>query len=332
MRESSFIHKYKHRWDEIETSEELEIENKANNFIDLANDLAYAKTNYPHSKLTSYLNKLTIRIYKSIFFEPKRSENALLNFWTDDLPVIIGMNIKALYISCCFFFIFCSLGYICSSLEPDFVIGVMGSEYVEMTENNILSGKPFGVYNQENASRMFLKILSNNLFVGLLLYTSGFFFGIGSVYHMFGNGVMIGSFFSIFFENNLGTDAFFVILLHGIFELMGLILEGMAGLILGLSIIFPGVLSRKKAFIKGLKESALIFLGTVPFTIIAAAIESYVTRFGEGGFISLGLFPMLLLGLVFLSSSIFVVWYFFIFSKNKSVVWSYSKYLRVFHA
>ncbi len=70
----------------------------------------------------------------------------------------------------------------------------------------------------------------------------------------------------MFYQNQLGLQSFLVIMLHGTLELMGLVLECMAGLILGLSFLFPKTLTRKQSFMKGLNESAKIYIGTVPFT------------------------------------------------------------------
>ncbi len=314
MRESTFIDRNKSKWEEIEDFEKINPDEAASDFVEVISDLSYAQTHYPHSKITSYLNHLAVSTYRSVF-KNKKSQ-PFLDFWKTDFPLILGKNQKVLWVAVSLFLVFCVLGAVCSNLEPEFVESILGSEYISMTQENIANGEPFGVYSELEPLQMFLKILSNNLFVGLLIFISGIFLGLGSFYHTFKNGVMVGSFFTLFFKAELGFKAFLVIGLHGTLELMALVLECMAGLILGLSILFPGTLTRKQAFRKGLSQSVKIFIGTIPFTFIAAFIESYVTRLGSRGFENTNPLVTAFLILVFLASWAVLIWYFFIYSKR----------------
>ena len=326
MRETTFIDRNRSRWLEIETSEKEDPDEISSDFIDLTSDLSYAQTHYPHSKITSYLNFLAAGVYKSIYQKP--SNNVILNFWKRDFPLILGHNQRVLWLSVAFFITFCSLGAICSNIEPDFIESVLGSGYVDMTEDNIRRGIPFGVYADQSPFRMFLMIFSNNFFVGLIVYMSGVLVGLGSFYHTFKNGLMVGTFLTMFFKHNLGFQAIFVINLHGTFELMGLVLECMAGLILGLSFLFPETLTRKQAIKKGLFESAKIFIGTIPFTFMAAFIESYITRLGVAGLQKSNPLISIILVLIFVFCCFFVVWYFFIYSKKLAKQTPLDQYLK----
>lgn len=314
MRESTFIDRNKSKWQEIEDFEKTNPDEAASDFVGIISDLSYAQTHYPHSKLTSYLNFLSVSTHKSVFKNKK--QQPLLEFWKIHFPLILGKNKSVLWVSVALFLIFCALGAVCSALEPDFVDSVLGRSYIEMTETNIKNGEPFGVYKQEEPLKMFAKILSNNLFVSLIVFISGIFLGLGSFYHTFKNGIMVGSFFSLFFKANLGFNAFLIIGLHGTLELMSLILECTAGLILGLSFMFPGTLTRMQAFKRGLNQSSKIYIGTIPFIVIAAFIESYITRLGSGGLKTGNILNTSLLLLVFIGSWGILIWYFFIYSKK----------------
>lgn len=314
MRESTFIGRNKTKWEEIEEFQKLNPDEAASDFVEVISDLSYAQTHYPHSKITSYLNFLALNTYKTVYKNKKLKP--FLDFWITDFPLIIGKNKKVLWLATAFFLTFCTMGVVCSYLEPGFVESVLGSRYIDMTHENIAKGKPFGVYADSNPLMMFLRIFSNNLFVGLLVFISGFFLGIGSFYHTFKNGVMVGTFFSIFFKAKIGFTAIIVVGLHGTLELMALVLECMAGLLLGLSYVFPGTNTRKVAFRQGLQASAKIFMGTVPFTFVAALVESYITRLGSGGVLTGNILITALLILVFLGSWAILVWYFFIYSSR----------------
>jgi uncharacterized membrane protein SpoIIM required for sporulation len=326
MRESVFIDRNKNRWHEIENFLKDNPDEQASDFIDLINDLSYAQTHYPHSKITNYLNFLAAGEYKQVF--KNKNDSPILNFWIIDIPTIIGHHKKVLWVALSIFLLFSVLGWVCSFLDPNFIESVLGAGYVEMTVKNIKAGEPFGVYKSEDAFGMFLRIFANNLFVGLLLFISGIAAGIGTIYYTFSNGIMFGSFMAMFYQHQLGIQSFLVIMLHGTLELMGLVLECMAGLILGLSFLFPQTLTRKQSFMKGLSESAKIYIGTVPFTILAAFIESYITNLGKSGLNNTNPLISIFLVLVLLGSWVFVVWYYFIYSKRISEENALESYLK----
>jgi integral membrane protein len=67
--------------------------------------------------------------------------------------------------------------------------------------------------------------------------------------------------------------------IHGVFEIFSMVVEAMAGLMLGSSILFPKTYSRFNSFKIGAKNAIKIFVSTIPFTIIAGILEGFVTRY-----------------------------------------------------
>ncbi|MDZ7933566.1 MAG: hypothetical protein U5M51_01030 [Emticicia sp.] len=65
----------------------------------------------------------------------------------------------------------------------------------------------------------------------------------------------------------------------------------------------------------------------MPFTILAALIESYVTYLGKSGFQNSNPITMIFLSIVFVGSWAVVIWYFFIYSKKQAENYPYAKYL-----
>ena len=60
-----------------------------------------------------------------------------------------------------------------------------------------------------------------------------------------------------------------------------MIIEAAAGFIIGGSLLFPKTLSRFNSLKIGLRDAFKIFVSTIPFTIIAAFLEGYVTRYAN---------------------------------------------------
>ncbi len=113
---------------------------------------AYAKTFYPHSKVTLYLNKLASGIYLGIYKNKKEESSRIIRFWKTELPLVIRKHHRILFYS---FLIFCFLfswPRFSAANDQDFVRGVLGNGYMEMTEQNIAKGDPFGVYKEPGSS------------------------------------------------------------------------------------------------------------------------------------------------------------------------------------
>lgn len=320
MRESTFIDRNIAKWKRMESSSSSDFDAEASDYQEVIEDLAYAKAHYPHSKIVGYLNHLGYKKHQRIY----RSSPAkpFQNFWTQVLPSLLGIHKKNLWLATLFFLFFLLMGAICSKVEPQFLESVLGKSYIGMTQDNIQAGQPFGVYDLEEPGIMFLRIFTNNLLVGLIVFASGLLLGLGTLYHTFKNALMVGSFFQLFFSAKIGLSAIVIIGLHGTLELMGLVLHCTAGLVLGLNVLFPGHLTRAQAFKQGVQHSVRIWIGTLPITFIAAFIESYITRLGATGLGTETPLLSLALILLFVLSWVFIVLYFYIYSARLKDKWA----------
>jgi len=277
MREGKFIDQNKERWlAYMEDSEDPDVQ--ADRFIHLIDDLSYAKTFYPNSKTSTFINGLAARQFQAIYQSKKRQFSRLFTFWKYELPLLFGQYHR-LYLFTFLFFVLCvTLGAIASKQDPDFVRTILGDGYVEMTEDNIQRGDPFGVYKDANEFGMFLNIALHNINVALMTFALGLLAGVGTLYMLFYNGIMLGSFQYFFFAKGLGWQSVLVIWIHGTLEISAIVIAGTAGLILGTSFLFPGTFTRAYSLKKGARDAVKVVLGLVPFFFLAAFFEGYVTR------------------------------------------------------
>ena len=147
-----------------------------------------------------------------------------------------------------------------------------------MTEQNIASGEPMGVYKSAGQFDMFMAITFNNLLVAVNAYVLGIFFGVGTVMILIYNGVMVGTFQHYFVGHGLLQESFLTIWMHGAFEISAIIIAGGAGLALGRGIIQPRTLPRSHSFRLAARRSITIMLGLAPVFVGAAFIEGTITR------------------------------------------------------
>lgn len=302
MREGLFIKKNKDRWEKLEKQTPVDPDEMASEFTKLVDDLAYAKTFYPRSRVTRYINSLAARIYLGIYRNRKEESSRIVRFWKYDVPHTIGKHYRIVLFSVTIFCIFFLVGFFASVKDPQILDSIAGSGYVAMTEHNIRNGNPFGVYQDENALLMFIRIMLHNVRLSFQYFFEGVIFGIFSLRALIYNSFMVGSFEQLFHRNGLGLAWVLAVLIHGLLELTALILACSAGMILGTGMLFPGTGRRWDTFRQGAKDGVKLIVGLVPIFVTAAFFESYVTRHYK--------MPLILNLILLLTLASFVVWYF----------------------
>ncbi|MFC0211265.1 stage II sporulation protein M [Paenibacillus chartarius] len=120
-------------------------------------------------------------------------------------------------------------------------------------------------------------IMTNNIRVAMLAFISGATLGIGTVYLMIYNGLLVGALAAVFWHSGRSYVFWAYILPHGIIELTAIFIAGGAGLYMGYRFFVPGPYPRKAQFLRSAKESVMLLIGTIPLFVIAGVIEGYIT-------------------------------------------------------
>jgi uncharacterized membrane protein SpoIIM required for sporulation len=284
VREVSFIKQNKDNWLEFENylyyDKPVHADRLSQLFVQLNNDLAYAQTYYPKSKVNVYLNSLTANAYLRVV-KPNTVYGSIINFWRVDVPRVAYKHRKYIYFAFTLFIVFFGIGVLSSLYDESFVRSILGDSYVDTTIENIDNGDPAAIYNNETTMGdmgSFLGITINNIKVGFLMYITGITLGLGTLKILFSNTIMLGSFLTMFYKADVLADSMTAIWIHGAMEIFGMVIEAAAGFLLGVGWLFPKALTRKQAFMVTGKESLMLMLSTLPFTIAAGLLEGFVTQ------------------------------------------------------
>ena len=305
MREGLFIKKNRERWQRVEQGSTLSADELAKEFIQLVDDLAYAKTFYPNSRVTNYINTLASRIYMRIYQKRKDPSNKLVSFFAFDVPLTVGRHHSVMLFALGIFALFFSVGFFSSIHDESFVRTVLGDGYVDMTEKNIEEGNPFNVYADSNPFSMWIRIMINNIMVSFSYFFRGILFGIPSITLLAKESIRLGAFEHMFYVKGLGGQAVVTVLLHGLLELTAIIITCGAGIVMGKSYLFAGTQKRLDSLKQGAKDGVKIVVGLVPVFIVAAFIEGFITRYYK--------MPLFMSLSILTVCGIFIIWYFILY-------------------
>ncbi|MCD6660266.1 MAG: stage II sporulation protein M [Lentimicrobium sp.] len=278
MKEAAFIRRNNDKWKKIEAGPKAGPDEIASQFIELTDDLAYARTFYAGSKTESYLNQLAAQKFLKIYKNKKLEKNFAGKFWFESIPTIIYQNRNAMFLSLLVFTVGIFIGIISSFYDETYARLILGEAYVNLTLENIAKGEPMGIYSRYEPGSSFLFITSNNIKVSFLAFVAGVIFSAGSAFILFTNGIMLGVFQYFFFKKGLLLTSALTIWIHGTLEITAIIIAGGAGMIMGNSLLFPGTFKRGVSFRKGAADGVKVITALVPVFIIAGFLEGFVTR------------------------------------------------------
>lgn len=285
MREAAFAKQNKDKWLRFESVLRNNVQTHPDElsalYIEITDHLSYAQTFYPNSNTLRYLNGLSVLAHQKIYKTKRESRKRFITFYTREFPLFFVQYHKQLLIAFLIFALFSIVGAYSAATDGNFVRLIMGDGYVNMTLENIENGDPMAVYKEMTELNMSLAITINNIRVALMAFAYGLFLGLGTLYIIMRNAIMLGSFQYFFYEHGLLWESARTIWIHGTIEISVIIIASCAGLVLGNSILFPGTYTRLQSFVRGAKDGLKILLSTVPFFIIAGFLEGFVTRHTE---------------------------------------------------
>ena len=308
MKEITFLKQNAPKWEGYEASlnkkEALKPAEITDIFVELTDDLSYARSNFPESKTSNYLNRLASQIHHLVYKNKKESNSRVFLFWQYELPYLFGKYHRLLLISFIIGIIGGVLGFVSQLYDESFIRIILGDEYVNTTIERIKKGNPIGVYGEMPNYFMYFYITVNNIKVSFVMFAMGMFFSVGAGFYLLYNCIMLGSFFAMFYQYNVLGKALKVVWIHGTLEMSAIVIAGCAGFILGNSFMFPGTFSRLESFKRGAKDGIKIIAGLIPFFMCAGFLESFITRYTE--------MPLWLSLIIILGSLTFLIFYFII--------------------
>lgn len=313
MTEQRFIKLNRARWEKFEQALRAPAQTNPDSLSSLytavMDDLSYARTHYPESEINDFLNALAVKAHTYIYGTKRERRNRLRRLYTYEIPLAIRENTVYIRVATVIFVVCIALGAVSSALDPAFPRMILGDSYVNHTLENIETGDPMAVYKSMESGGMFARIAVNNIRVAFIAYVLGILAGAPTIFILISNGIMVGGFLAFFAQRGLLGVAMSTIFLHGAMELTAIAIAGGCGLLVGTRWIFPGTYRRRDALVQGAKDSLKIMLGIVPFIVVAAFIESYLTR------LYLEMTGPVRLSIVFGTFAL-IMWYFFIYPRK----------------
>lgn len=308
MKEEQFILKNKEKWETLENYNKRvvkygisslnkdEIKNFTNLFKDLSHQLSFARTHFPQSNITIFLNQIIGQSHNFLFVSEKASAISIKSYFTKGFRLHVSKYNKYFLTSMGLLvagFLFCFILVMINEAWGSYFFPGFSIEYSNL--NPEITGDGW------HSTLMASFITTNNIQVSFFAFALGITAGIGTAFILFYNGMIVGALFGVIVRASSGNlfanIIMFISLIfpHGFIELAAIFISGAAGLIIGKNILMPEIHSRKHAFVKGAKEGAYFIPGIVVMLVIGGIIEGYFTPLNINPYIKI-LFSLVTLG------------------------------------
>jgi uncharacterized membrane protein SpoIIM required for sporulation len=123
-------------------------------------------------------------------------------------------------------------------------------------------------------------IMTNNMSVSFTTFAFGITAGLGTIYMMAFNGLLIGVIGMACALSGMSLQLWSFVAPHGVLELPAIFIAGAAGFRIAQGLLFPGLLPRRESLARAGLEAVKLILGTIPILIIGGLIEAFVSPTG----------------------------------------------------
>ncbi|SFJ50104.1 stage II sporulation protein M [Thermoflavimicrobium dichotomicum] len=234
--------------------------------------LAYAQTYFPQHEITDYLKHLVIRTHNIIYGVAKKSYwKPVVHFFTTRFPQYLFQRLSFFTVSALILFGGFLLAFVLTYQDQSYAAYFLPADLSGQIDPDKIG------QNDWNPALASSEIMVNNIQVALLCFALGALLGIGTIWMLFYNGLLIGALAALFHRAGHGYEFWAFIWPHGVIELTAIFIAGAAGLSLAYHFLIPGDRTRSHALKQEGKVTIQLVFGVIPMFVIAAIIEGFVT-------------------------------------------------------
>jgi uncharacterized membrane protein SpoIIM required for sporulation len=242
----------------------------------VANDLSVVRQDGTARSTAHMLNQLLGRTHNIIYSNRKRSFLDVFTFLRKDYPRHFRRLLPYTLAAIALFATGLLLGAILTVTRHGFMESFLGPYLVttihhhQMWTHSIVGMKP-----QESS-----RIMTNNLTVTFITFAAGITAGLGTIWLIFFNGLLMGVIATACQQAHMSRDLWSFVCPHGSLELPAIFIAGGAGLRLASGMLFPGIYSRRDSIARAGREAARLMAGIIPMLVIAGTIEGFFSPSG----------------------------------------------------
>lgn len=246
-------------------------------FRSLCRDLSLARDRRYSGPLLDELHARVLAAHQRVYGARRGGGGALLRFLLHGLPARVRAEARVVLAAALLFFVPLVAVLVLLQFQPEGVYFLVSPESVGSYEEMYAPdarhlGRPRGA--EDNVAALGFYI-ANNVRIDFQCFAGGMLFGLGSIFYLVYNGLVIGAVAGHLTHVGYIETFWGFVAGHSSLELIGAVLSGAAGLKIGLALVAPGRLRRADALLLAGREAAYLIYGAALLTFCAAFVEAF---------------------------------------------------------
>ena len=291
MKQHAFEHQYAAEWDALERWLEsrgtriTKATQEAAPFPDselpqryrrLCHQLALARDRRYATHVVERLHRLAAEIHQVLYGARSDQRGSWFVYAFGGFARNVRTEWRAVLAATLLFYLPFAAMFVVTRAAPDAVHYVMpASEVASFEEMYGPKSEKLGRREAGSDFQMFGHYIFNNVRIGFQMFAGGLLYGLGTLFFLLFNGVVLGAVSGYVVGVGFGTAFYSFVAGHSALELTGIVLAGAAGLKLGAALVAPGRLTRKQALIEAGRSAAGIMYGVAAMLLAAAFVEAF---------------------------------------------------------
>ena len=281
QRHAAHWQRFAQRLDKLEQgkAERADSEGFATDYRHICQHLALANERGYSSHLIDQLQQLAMRGHQQFYRHRSHLGAQIIHFVIAGFPRLVRQEWRVVLAGVLLFFGSLLLMGLLTWQFPDVIYSLMAPDQVrDMEEMYDPAARRIGRFAERDSGddwMMFGFYVMNNIGIAFQTFASGLLFGLGSLFFLLYNGLVIGAVAGHLTRIGYSETFWSFVIGHGAFELTAIAFAGAAGLKLGWALLAPGRLRRSEALREAAGKSIRLVAGVILFLLIAAFVEAY---------------------------------------------------------
>jgi len=242
-------------------------------YRDVCADLMRARSAGYDSELVAHLDGLVARAHNLLYGARPPRFGYLARLILGGFPRALRANARFFAVASGLFLIPFGLALVATVVEPAFAAAVLPKSALEASARAYaegLAGRESGV-----DATMAGFYVRNNVGIAFRCFATGILFGLGTVFFLVYNGIVMGAMIGWVVYRGHGENIFTFVCGHGPFELTAICIAGAAGLQMGYALVRTGGRTRLASLRAQAPTVGAIIGGAALMLLVAAGVEGF---------------------------------------------------------
>ena len=241
--------------------------------------LSVARATSLDKNVIDYLESLCTRAYFFIYGSRSTMSERVVSFLRRDWPLAVRGIWRETLVAAMITVVAALVAYALVMIDADWFFSFVPADLAQgrtpMASTDALRDTLYHEGDESGLSLFATYLFSHNARVALFAFALGFAFCVPAMFLLAYNGLILGAFIALFASRGLGVELGGWLLIHGVTELLAIIIAGGAGMRVGWALANPGDLTRIGAAARASRKAALALAGVVVMLFMAGLLEGF---------------------------------------------------------